>query len=188
MIKAKARLPISCMITQDETSHHQTDQIENRPLVHKLAAATADKMSSVFLSHTYSQKTHVLLRHLKTYLDSPEALNDVAREIGVDVSDLETKELDKLHEYIISSSCCFIVRAWANIGSFWLHYICHSSKKLVGTIYCMFVRTELQGPTKPAQNDRQKSVPRPITLPHAHLILWCQEARKKHKKSECNIN
>ena len=129
--------------------------------MNKLASAIGEKMATFFYTHTCSMREHIVMKHLKQYLDSEDAMADMADTLGISVEDLSDADCDKLHEDLISSSCSLIVRTWDNIFDIWIHYICESPEQPVGNIFWKFIRKELQA--------------RRANVNHGHLIFWCRE-------------
>lgn len=130
------------MIPDEEKLFYKTENVENRPVVNKLASAIGQRMATFFYTHTCSMKDHIVMKHLKAYLDSDDALCDLLKCINFDISNNHEKAI--LQDSLISSACTIVLRAWDNICNIWLHYICESNEKPAGTVDWFFHRKELQ--------------------------------------------
>ncbi|CAB9511975.1 hypothetical protein SEMRO_512_G157630.1 [Seminavis robusta] len=149
------------MIPNQETQFYRAETLEARPIVQQLASAIGERMATWFYTHTVSMKNHVVMNHLKAYLESQEAIEDMAEEMGVRPEELAWKDRERIKLELISSYASVLVRVWANISSIWIHYICHSPEKPVGTVYWSFTRNELQELVS--------------NLFHTHSIFWILE-------------
>ena len=149
------------MIPTEETEFYRTEQVENRPIVNKLACAIGEKMATFFYTHTLSMKDHIVMKHLKKYLDSDQAVDDVSLAIGAHPDHLSEKDKDKIRDSVVSSACSITLRAWDNICNIWMHYIINSNEKPAGDVFWSFIRKELQEKT--------------ANVYHTHSVLWCRE-------------
>lgn len=149
------------MIPDEDTVFHDAYQVESRPLVNKIASAIGEKMATFFYSHTCSMRTHIVMKHLKAYLDSNEALEEATESLGRAYAGLSGKEREALQDNLTASICSVVVRAWDNIFNIWMHYMCHSLEKPVGSVHWYVIRKELQEVVG--------------NMYHGHSILWCRE-------------
>ena len=149
------------MIPEDERIFYQTENIDSRPVVHKLGTAIGVKMATLFYTHSCSMKNHFIMKHLKNWIDSPEATIETAKTLGLDRKDLGEAEKNMVHYNLVASACSIFLRAWDNAVNIWLHYIFTSPEQPAGEVYWNFTKKELQN--------------RVANLYHTHSILWCRE-------------
>ena len=149
------------MIPDEETVFYDTEQVENRPIVNKIAAAIGERMATFFYTHTCSMKNHIVMRKLKAAVDDERTLEEAATIVGADLSLMTEEECNELHNNVIGSCASILIRAWDNIFDIWMHYICNSPEKPAGSVDWCVHRKELQDKT--------------ANLYHGHSILWCTE-------------
>gem|GEM_PF-6457593 len=147
------------MIPESERVMFQSESLDCRPVVNKLAAALGEDMGSIFYTHTLSMKTHFVMRIIKAWVDSPQAIQNVALALGAKT--ISPQDEEDIHKFLVQSSCSIAVRSWSNVTNIWMHYICSSPEHPVGDVYRSFIRQE---PQEVKAN-----------LFHLHCILWCRE-------------
>ena len=132
-----------------------TEQVDCRPVVNKLASAVGEKYPTYFYTHTCSMKTHFGLKLIWEWISSDELLKLLSTE-----SETE-QDMKFLQKSIIDSSGVLLLRCWMEILHIWILYITKSPDRPLGRITRFFFRFELQEAT--------------ANLPHLHSLLWTDD-------------
>ena len=148
------------MCTDEEKQQNlifDSDSVDSRPTVNKLAAALGEQMATLFFTHTCNMKHHFGMRILKRWLDSNEAIREVAQSID-ESRDFSYFELEQIRKDLLQSSCGLALRCWINVTQIYMTYITKSSEHPIGELLKAWWRYELQ--------ELEANVP------HIHSILW----------------
>ena len=127
-----------------------TEQVDSRMVVNRLAAAIGESPPTYFYTHTCSMATHFGLRHIWDWIMSDDIIQIVS-------SDAEKSEQD-IRRNILDSAGALILRVWMEMSHIWILYISESPDKPLGNVTKYLFRMELQ--------DAQANVP------HLHSLLW----------------
>ena len=139
----------------DKEPLFDTEQVDCRPVVSKLAAAIGEEEPAYFHTHTCSLKEGFGMRLIWNWLSSEELLDSIC-----DGSE-DVAERAFLRKGIIDSAGVFVLRAWMEINIVWLEYICNSPDQPLGEVTKFASRAELQ---------EAKANP-----PHFHNIFWTKD-------------
>jgi hypothetical protein len=139
-----------------------TEQVDSRPMVNKLAAATAEDPPTYFYTHTCSMKTHFGIKVIWDWLNSEELLSTVA------TGNESENELEHLKSTVIDSAGVLILRVWMEMIHIWIHYIVNSPERPMGPIRKYCARMELQDGDSPLFRPR-------ANLPHLHSLFWTSD-------------
>lgn len=137
-----------------------TDSIDSRPVVNRLAAAIGEEMPTLFFTHTCSTATHFGMRVLKAWLESAEATEIIKNDIDKGINYTE-EQIQELKRDLISSSCGVAFRTFVNVATIYMTYITKSSERPIGEVTKSWWRFELQ-------DDE-------ANLPHIHSILYLRD-------------
>ena len=129
-----------------------SEQVDSRPVVNKLAAAIIEEPPTYFYTHTCSMRTHFGMKHLWDWITSDAALDAVTD--GTESDD----EKDRLQKNIIDGSGVQLLRSWMEVMQIWVNYITNSPEKPIGEVVRFLFRMELQDAK--------------ANLPHLHALLW----------------
>ena len=129
-----------------------TDQIDCRAVVNKLAAAIREEEPTYFYTHTCSMKTHFGMKLLWEWLNSEAKMAQVC-----DGTESENKR-SHLRNCITNSSGVYMLRAWMEMVHIWILYITESPEHPIGNVTKHWFRMELQDAK--------------ANLPHVHSLLW----------------
>ena len=130
-----------------------TEYVESKSNVSKLAAAVGEKMPTCFYTHTLSMKTHFGMRKIWEWIT------------GEEVAKLHCKETteDKIQEWrkaLVDSFGSCLLRLWMEMLDLWIVHITKSPEKPLGEVTDHFCRIELQDPSAIGN------------LPHVHCLFW----------------
>ena len=93
-----------------------SESIDSRPVVHKLAAALGDKMASIFYTHTCNMKDHFGMKLMKQWLDDERSVNLVIKQLHLNQHFSKNKR-DELKHNLLSSSCSLALHCWMNVSA-----------------------------------------------------------------------
>jgi hypothetical protein len=136
-----------------------TEQVDCRPMVNKLAAACAERKPTYFLTWTCSMRTHFGMKVIWDWLVSDDLYSLVAR------GDESNEEREQLKQAVINSAGVLLLRAWMEIIHIWIVYITKSGEEPMGKILHYCVRAEQQDGDKPVFKPKGN-------LPHLHGLFW----------------
>jgi len=137
-----------------------TDSIDSRPVVNRLAAAVAEKQATYFYTHTCNQAEQFGIRRIKQWIDSDEILDHLCRDPG---SFLERAEVRRA---VLSGSSVALCRNWMEVSELWMTYILSSTEAPLGNVVRMWWRHEYQDTTG--------------NLSHIHALLWIADEPQQH--------
>ena len=137
-----------------------SESIDSRPVVHKLAAALGERMGSVFYTHTCNMKCHFGMKLLKNWLESELSIDGVIDQLCSKRTFTE-EQREEIHENMQLSTCSLALQCWINVSDIWMAYITKSPEEPVGKVDNIWMKRELQE-TKG-------------NVPHIHSILWLAE-------------
>ena len=132
-----------------------TEHVDARPVVNKLAAAINEDKPTYFYTHTCSMKTHFGMKHLWKWIESEELMNCLPRNVN------NIQEEAGLRLSIVDSAGVLALRVWMEMIHIWILYITKSPDKPLGDVTKYLFRLELQ--------DAQAN------LPHLHSLLWTND-------------
>jgi predicted GIY-YIG superfamily endonuclease len=150
-----------CIGGEPQEHLFDSDSIDSRPVVNKLAAAMGDEMPTFFYTHTCSMKTHFGIRVIRSWLDSEEAMDRICSTIDNSGHPFSTAEKDQVRHDLMHSSCLLALRCWINVVHIYMQYITKSKEKPIGTVTKSWYRLELQDAK--------------ANLPHIHAMIWLKE-------------
>ena len=130
-----------------------TEYVESKSNVSKLAAAIAEKMPTYFYTHTLSMKTHFGMRQIWKWMTGDEVTNLHCKETS-------DTEIDHWRRALVDSFGSYLLRLWMEMIDLWILYITKSPEKPMGEITDHFCRIELQDPSVIGN------------LPHVHCLFW----------------
>ena len=157
-------------VGRGEHNYVDSDSIDTRPVVNRLAAAMGVEMPTFFYTHTCSMKTHLRMRVMKQWLDSEEAVDMCFLSFKPRTSTSNRHEHELVRNNLASSASSIIVRSWLIIMKLWMLYITKSPEKPIGGIKKHWYRLELQETE--------------ANVPHVHAILWHVLDRNNHADEE----
>jgi len=132
-----------------------TEQVDSRPIVNKLAAAIGEDDPTYFYTHTCSMRTHYGMKILWDWL-----MGDGIMDILCDGDETDREQKD-LRKYIIDSAGVLLLRSWMEMVLIWIMYITKSPEHPVGKVTKYMFRMELQDAK--------------ANLPHLHSMLWTDD-------------
>lgn len=137
-----------------------TEQVDCRPVVNKLAATSSERSPTYFFTWTLSMMTHFGIRLLYKHITSEDLVDKFCTPHHSDVDRTAIKK------EILESAGTFLLRAWMEISHIWFAYIVKSPEQPLGEIDMHFCRAELQDPDAKGN------------LCHWHCILWTKDNLK----------
>ena len=139
-------------LTGNKEPIFDSDHVESRAVVNKLAATIGERMPTYFYTHTCSMRTHFGMRHLYEWITGEEVMHLHCKE---------TTEHDQAHwqKSLLDSSGTYLLRAWVEILQIWVMHITKSPDMPMGVVDGFWGRLELQDP-------HQKG-----NLPHMHAAI-----------------
>jgi hypothetical protein len=150
-----------CIGGEPEQHVFDSDSVDSRPVVNKLAAAMGEEMPTLFYTHTCSMKTHFGMRVIRNWLDSEEAIKQIWSKIDDRGQPISSEEEHQLRHDLMQSSCVLALRCWINVVEIYMQYITKSNERPIGTVTKSWYRLELQDAA--------------ANLPHIHSIIWLKE-------------
>lgn len=129
-----------------------SDHVESRAVVNKLAATIGERMPTYFYTHTCSMRTHFGMRYLYEHITGDEVMRLHCKECT---------EHDRAHwqKSLLDSSGTYLLRAWVEILQIWIMYITKSPDMPMGKVVAFWGRLELQDPNLKGN------------LPHLHAAI-----------------
>jgi hypothetical protein len=137
-----------------------TDSVDSRPIVNKLASAVRDKQATYFYTHTANQKDHFGLRRIKEWIDRDDFLDLYSVQGKEGVHDKLGLRAE-LREAGRRGAAVALLRNWMETAEIWMGYILESSEHPLGKVSRMWWRHEYQ--------DTQGN------LSHIHALLWVDD-------------
>ena len=134
-----------------------TDSIDSRAVVNRLAAALAQRGATFFYTHTVNQCDHFGLRRLKEWIDSDEAIEKWCAHYGVET----WKDRSEIRKSLVSSSSVLMLRQWMEVSEIWMEYIARSREQPLGEVIRIWWRHEYQ--------DSKGN------LSHIHSLIWTKD-------------
>jgi len=134
-----------------------TEQVDCRPVVNKLAATCTEQPSTYFYTNTLAMLTHFGFRILYKYITSNELLDKLG------CVRYTAKDKAALQKEILESVGALMLRVWMEISHIWLAYIVSSPEQPLGDIDMHFCRAELQDPNAKGN------------LCHWHCVFWTKD-------------
>ena len=132
-----------------------TEQIDSRPMVNKLAAAALEKQPTYFYTHTCSMRTHFGLKLIWDWIAGEEIIQRLCE--GHESQD----ERDKLRQHIVDGSGVLLLRVWMEMIHIWINYLAKSDEQPIGHVDQFLFRMELQDAK--------------ANLPHLHAMIWTHD-------------
>ena len=132
-----------------------SEHIDCRPVVNKLAAAIGEDPPAYFYTHTCNMREGFGMRLIWKWLTSEDLMDAIC-----DGSENEN-ERHNLRKSIIDSAGVLLLRCWMELNQIWILYITKSKDRPLGEIKKFVLRAELQEAK--------------ANLPHFHSILWTTE-------------
>ena len=129
-----------------------TEQVDSRMVVNKLAAAIGESQPTYFYTHTCSMATHFGLRYIWEWI-----MSDGIMDIICEGHETEQRKAE-IRRNVLDSAGALILRIWMEMTHIWILYITQSPDQPIGKVTKYLFRMELQ--------DAQANVP------HAHSLLW----------------
>jgi hypothetical protein len=151
--------------TKKENDHSlfDSDGVDCRPVVNKLAAAVAQEQATYFYTHTCNQLDHFGIKPIKEWIDSDEMaelllkkLNDFGK-FGYH-NEFETRK--ELVESMARSVAVALFRNWMIVSEVWMRYISKSKEQPLGKVSNIWYRHEFQ--------DSEGN------LSHIHALIWIE--------------
>ena len=132
-----------------------TDNVDSRPVVNRLAAAVANREATYFFSHTANMKDHFGLAPIKEWIDSDEAVNRYC-------SGGETlKERQEIRQALQQEAAVTLLRVWMEVSILYMNYITNSKEQPLGEVDNIWWRFEFQDSIG--------------NLPHIHALIWLKD-------------
>jgi len=132
-----------------------TEQVDSRPIVNKLAAAIGEDAPTYFYTHTCSMRTHYGMKILWDWL-----MGDAIMDILCDGNETD-RERKELRKHIIDSAGVLLLRSWMEMVMIWIMYLTDSPEEPIGKVTKHMFRMELQDAK--------------ANLPHLHAMLWTED-------------
>ena len=139
----------------NDKSLFDTDAIDSRPTVNKLAAAVAEEQCTYFLTLTANQKDHFGLGKLKEWMEGNEVMKEFIPSID-NAEGLQNEE--EIRAALRQGSAVLMMRQWAKTASIFMNYLAKSNEEPLGAIAKIWWRFEFQ--------DAEGN------LPHIHSLIW----------------
>jgi hypothetical protein len=137
-----------------------TDSVDSRPIVNKLASAVRDKQATYFYTHMANQKDHFGLRRIKEWINRDDFLY-LYTVLGKDSVHDKLGLQAELREAGRRGAAVALLRNWMETAEIWMGYILESDECPLGKVSRMWWRHEYQ--------DTQGN------LGHIHALLWIDE-------------
>ena len=147
-----------------DKSFFDTDSVDSRPVVNKLAAAVSEKQATYFYTHTCNATEHFGVAPIRNWIESDEAL-----EAWCDGTE-SFEEKEEIRKSLRQTASVVLLRNWIEVSLLYMHYIEHSDDKPLGDVDYMWWRFEFQ-----------ESVG---NLPHIHALLWLKEGESVRVSQE----
>jgi len=134
-----------------------TDSVDSRPVVNRLAAAVADAQATYFYTHTCNQAEHFGIRHIKEWIDSEAILDHLC------INSASISERMEVQRAVLNGSSVGICRNWMEVAEIWMSYILKSTEQPLGPVIKMWWRHEYQDTAG--------------NLSHIHALLWLDDTQ-----------
>ena len=148
----------------DQQPAFETDSVDSRPVVHKLAATFSEGDGTYFYTHSVNQRDHFGVKEIKHWIDSDELERIVMEEL-FNSGELTPSDEAEMRASIAGAAAVTILCNWIETAEIWMTYIMNSKERPLGHVWRMWWRHEYQ---ESAGN-----------LSHIHALLWL-----KHSKEE----
>ena len=129
-----------------------TDSVDSRPVVNRLAAAMAEHQATYFYTHTCNQSEHFGVREIKKWIDSEDVLDHLCCHPYC------WSERNEVRRSVLNGSSLCLCRNWMEVSELWMTYLLKSEERPLGQIDRMWWRHEYQ--------DVEGN------LSHIHALLW----------------
>ena len=137
------------------SEHFNTDAIDSRPVVNRLAAAVKDEPATYFFTQTCNQREFFGVREIKRWLDSDELRNLLKEEAS------DSMDVDDLLKAVKQSACVVLNRNWMEVAEIYMLYIAKSPEHPLGEVAKIWWRHEYQDATG--------------NLSHIHCLIWLRD-------------
>ena len=138
-----------------DKSFFDTDNVDSRPIVNRLAAAVAERQATYFFTHTANMLDHFGLAPIKRWIDSDEAVDMYCK--GTETF-LERQEIkDALQQ----EAAVTFLRIWMEVAVLYMNYITYSKECPLGSVDKIWWRFEFQDSVG--------------NLPHIHALIWLKK-------------
>ena len=135
-----------------DKSFFDTDSVDSRPTVNKLAAAVADKQATYFYTQTANALDHFGLSEIKRWIESDEVMDIFCS--GTET----TAERGEIRECLRQAASLPLLRNWIEVSILYMDYIANSDERPLGHVEHIWWRFEFQDSVG--------------NLPHIHALIW----------------
>jgi predicted GIY-YIG superfamily endonuclease len=133
-----------------------TDSIDSRKVVNKLASAVAQRQATYFFTHTCNQQDHFGVREIKRWLESLE-LEDALLEL-MPPGKHSFERMQELKISVKEGSAVTMLRCWMETVDKYMKYIAYSDERPIGKVDKIWYRHEYQDAAG--------------NLSHIHALVW----------------
>ena len=132
-----------------------TDSVDSRSTVNRLAAAVANKQATYFFTHTANMLEHFGLAPIKEWIDSDDAANMHCDETTSPADKEEIKQAIK------QEAAVTLLRVWMEVSQLHMDHTTHSEERPLGSVDHIWWRFEFQDSVG--------------NLPHTHALTWLKD-------------
>ena len=138
-----------------DKSFFDTDSVDSRPTVNKLAAAVADKQATYFYTHTANALDHFGVSQIKRWIEGDDVM-DLLCDGGE-----TTAERKEIRQSIRQAASLPLLRNWVEVSILYMDYVANSDEKPLGNVEHIWWRFEFQDSVG--------------NLPHIHALIWLED-------------
>ena len=156
-------------VQDKEEAVFDTDNIDSRSVVNKLAAACGEEQATYFYTHTANQKEHFGLSRIKAWIDSDEFLTDDLLFVDDEIDCVEVRERMRA-EYkkaLADEAAVVLLWNWMETAEIWMTYLFKSHEMPIGDMFQLWWRHEYQSTEG--------------NLSHIHALVWLRKRSKLTK-------
>jgi len=144
-------------VTANRSQMFNTDSVDSRPVVNRLAAALGEEQATYFYTQTCNQSEFFGVSPIKRWIDSLEFEREVENSYG----NLTADEKEEVLKAAKQAACVSMVRNWMEVSEIYMHYLAKSPERPLGKVKKIWWRHEYQDSSG--------------NLSHIHCLIWTED-------------
>ena len=138
-----------------DKSFFDTDSVDSRPTVNRLAAAVAAKQATYFYTHSANALNHFGLSPVKEWIEG-----DAVMDILCDGTET-VLEREEIRRSLRQAASVTLLRNWVEVSILYMNYLATSDEQPLGDVEHIWWRFEFQDSVG--------------NLPHIHALIWLRD-------------